>query len=92
MGTKIKDVTGAIIGVADVHVTCPKCKGEPFLHGTNKGKPQPKSRVISIKTKLPAAKALFEIHGAKLFSDAGDEEEGEGWRGALKETTMFRSK
>ncbi len=66
-----------IIGVSDVHVTCKECKNTPFLYGKNKGKLQPSSRPISIKTALPAAQALFKIYGASLFSDETKATEGE---------------
>jgi len=89
-GTKIKDAGGVIIGVADVHVTCTKRKNTPYLHGKKKGKLQPFSRNITIKTALPAAKALFEIYGASLFSDETDEET-EGERRGKTRKIRFRS-
>ncbi len=61
------DKAGAIIGVITVYVNCPQCKGAPFLMGKNKGKTQTKTRTISLKKELPAARALFAKHGVLLF-------------------------
>ena len=57
-------LAGKIIGVQSVHVTCPKCKGQPFLKGKSVGMLQTTARNVSIPDYLPAAQALFERSGA----------------------------
>ena len=47
-----------------MHVTCSKCKGQPFLKGKSMGMPQPGARNVSIPDYLPAAQALFLRSGA----------------------------
>ena len=65
------DKAGAIIGVCMVFVNCPQCKGAPYLVGKHKGKMQTKTRTISLKKELPAARALFAEHGVSLFKGQG---------------------
>ena len=64
LADKLKDASGKIIGVQSVHVTCSKCKGQPFLKGKSMGMPQPGARNVSIPDYLPAAQALFLRSGA----------------------------
>jgi len=67
------DKAGVIIGVSMVFVNCPQCKGAPYLVGKYKGtgKMQTKTRTISLKKELPAARALFAKHGKSLFKGQG---------------------
>ena len=80
----IKDASKKIIGVKAVRVNCAQCKGTPHISGKNEGEIQTTNRAVSIKSALPAAQALFVLHGASLFKNqgegSGDEEEvtGEG--------------
>jgi len=47
-----------------VHVTCPECKGKPYLTGKNKGMLQTAARNVNIPAYLPTAQALFARSGA----------------------------
>ena len=66
LADKLKDASGKIIGVMAVHVTCPKCKGQPYLKGkyADTNTLQTAARNVSIPDYLPAAQALFERSGA----------------------------
>ena len=65
------DKAGAIIGVSMVVVNCPQCKGAPYLVGKKVGKMQTKTRTISLKKELTAARALFAERGVSLFKGKG---------------------
>ena len=49
-----------------MHVTCPKCKGQPYLKGKYAGtdKLQIAARNVTIPAYLPAAQSLFARGGA----------------------------
>ena len=66
-----KDKDGIITGVAMVFVNCPQCKGAPFAVGKRMGQKQTKTRTVSLKAELPAARALFAEHGVSLFKGQG---------------------
>ena len=61
---KFKNDKGKVIGVKSVHVTCPECKGKPYLTGKNKGMLQTGARNVNSPDYLPAAQALFARGGA----------------------------
>ena len=81
LAISVKDASKKIIGVKAVRVNCRQCVGTPHISGKNKGKIQTKNRAVSIKSELPAAQALFVLHGASLFKNqgegSGDEEASE---------------
>ena len=66
-----------------VHVTCPKCKGQPYLKGkyADMNKLQTAARNVSIPEYLPAAQELFARSGAdaiwpeEFHTDADKDEE-----------------
>ena len=66
LADKLKNDEGKIIGVMAVHVTCSKCKGQPYLTGKFAGtdKLQTAARNVTIPAYLPAAQALFARSGA----------------------------
>ncbi len=64
---------GAIIGVKQVRVTCLQCKGLPYLTGKHKGRTQTNSRSLPLTKELPAAKALYAVHGNSLFGEEAEE-------------------
>jgi len=64
---------GAIIGVTEIHVCCLQCKGQPYLFGKHKGKTQTNSRAVTVSKELPAAKALYAVHGNSLFGEEAEE-------------------
>ena len=65
----VKDASKTIIGVKAVRVNCAQCKGKPNPAGKHKGVVRTTNRAVSIKSALPAAKALFVLHGASLFKN-----------------------
>jgi hypothetical protein len=67
---------GEIIGVKRIRVNCLECKGTPITSGKNKGQPRKVGATISLLKELPAAKALYAVHGNSLFGE-GEEEAGE---------------
>ena len=81
LATPQKNASGATIGVKSVHVYCAACKGKPNPSGKDKGKMRTTNRTVSIKSQLVAARALFALHGASLFTNqgmgSGDEEASE---------------
>ena len=68
---------GVIIGVQKISVNCSQCKGLPLTHGKNKGTPRKSSKTVKLAKELPAAKALYAVHGNSLFGEEA-EEAGDG--------------